>query len=316
MLHSGQLQCCEPGAKRIGLRGGGDTLVYYLDNSANCGAAATWNYDPSIFRPGLISGDSIQLIALKNGSSTVSAQVEGYCSLTLQNKTVDIVLSTASLNLGPDTVVCDNSSVTLLAGSGYASYLWDDNSTGTSLAVTAPGKYYVTATDQCGGLHSDTVMVSAADSLFHLTSDTISCNQDTVALQASRGYTDYQWSPAYNLLPQGTQALVSPGVTTRYTVTAQRSPGCTVTRSVLITALSSPPVSLGNDSSICPGDSLLLDAGSLFSSYQWNTGATASKIYVNQAGIYSISALYNNGCSSRDTFQLLSLYHDLAAHAE
>ena len=175
----------------------GDTLVYYLDNSANCGAAATWNYDPTIFRPGIILGDSIQLIALKGGASTVSAQVEGYCSFTIQNKAVNIALSTASLNLGPDTVVCDNASVTLVATPGFASYLWDDNSTGTSLAVTAPGKYYVTATDQCGGPHSDTVLVTAADSLFHLTpADTISCNQGIIALQASSGYTDYQWSPA------------------------------------------------------------------------------------------------------------------------
>lgn len=286
----------------------GDTLVYYLDNSSNCGAAATWNYDPSFFRQGAISGDSIQLIVQQSGSSTVSAQVEGYCSLTRQSKVANIDLTSTNLNLGPDTVVCDNASVALVANPGFASYLWDDNSTGTSLVVTAPGKYYATATDRCGGLHSDTVLVTAADSLFHLSPDTISCNQDVVTLQASSGYTDYQWSPAYNLQSQGGEALVSPGTTTTYTITAERRPGCTVTRSVVVTALSAPYISLGNDTSICSGDTLLLDAGALFSSYQWSTGATGEKIYITQSGVYSVAGLYNNGCTSKDTFQLVSLY--------
>ena len=286
----------------------GDTLVYYLDNSSNCGAAATWNYNPTLFRPGIISGDSIQLIVLQGGSSTVGAQVEGYCSLTLQSTTANVSLSTTSLSLGPDTVVCDNASVTLVASPGFASYLWDGNSTGSSLVVTAPGKYYVNATDQCGGLHSDTVLVTAADSLFHLTPDTISCNQATVVLQASSGYSNYQWSPAYDVQPQGSQALVSPGITTLYTVTAQRSPGCIVTRSALVTALASPVITLGNDTSICSGDSLLMDAGPLFNSYQWSTGATGESIYISQAGVYSVSALYSNGCTSKNSFQLVSLY--------
>jgi len=286
----------------------GDTLVYYLDNSGNCGAAATWNYDPTFFKQGNITGDSIQLIVQKGGSSTVSAQIEGYCSMSLQNKTTNIVLSASALNLGPDTVVCDNTSVALIANAGFSSYLWEDNSTGTSLVVTAPGKYYVTATDQCGGLHSDTVVVTAADSLFHLSPDTISCNRDIVTLQASNGYTDYQWSPAYDLQAQGSKAMASPDITTAYTVTAQRRPGCIVTRTAKVTALSSPVISLGSDTSICTGDSLELNAGAGFDSYQWSTGSTNQQITVSQTGVYSVTAHYNNGCTSKDTLRLLGLY--------
>lgn len=287
----------------------GDTLVYYLDNSSNCDAAATWNYDPSFFKPGVSLGDSIQLIVQQAGSSVVSAQVEGYCSLNVQNKIANIVLSGTNVNLGPDTVVCDNASVTLIANPGFASYQWNDNSTGTSLVVTAPGKYYVTTTNQCGGLHSDTVLVTAADSLFHLTPDTTVCNQDLSTLAASSGYADYQWSPSYDLQPQGNKALVFPAITTTYTVTAQRRPGCMVTRSVVVTALSSPPITLGKDTSICSGDTLLLDAGGAFNSYQWSTGATGRELYVSAAGVYSIAALYSNGCASKDTFRLIEVYH-------
>jgi hypothetical protein len=58
-----------------------DTLVFFLDNSANCGAAATWSYDPSYFQQVRMTGDSIRLVPLQPGSSLVSAQIEGYCSL-------------------------------------------------------------------------------------------------------------------------------------------------------------------------------------------------------------------------------------------
>jgi gliding motility-associated-like protein len=286
-----------------------DTLVYYLDNSANCGAAATWTYDPTILLPGMITGDSIQLVVQKAGATTVGAQIEGYCSYSSQTIPVNIVLGTTpSLGLPADTVICTNGPISLQAAPGFASYLWNDNSTASSLQVSVPGQYSVVATDLCGNPQTASTLVTDANTAFHLSPDTIRCNSDIDTLRASGGYTDYQWSPAYNLQPQGNLAIVAPGVTTLYTVTAQLSPGCTVAHSALVTALSSPAVSLGDDSSICSGDSLLLDAGPLFDSYQWSTGATDSKIYVSLAGIYTLSALYSNGCASRDTFRLLSLY--------
>jgi gliding motility-associated-like protein len=286
-----------------------DTLVFYLDNSGNCGAAATWSYDPSFFQPAHISGDSIQLIVQKAGSTTIGAQVEGYCSFTSQTKPTTIVLgSLTGLGLAADTVICSNGPISLQATPGYASYLWSDNSTASSLQVAAPGTYSLVATDLCGHTHDGTVQVSDANAAFHVTPDTIKCNQDVDPLRATSGYSNYQWSPTYNLQPQANMAIVSPDVNTTYTVTAQLSPGCTVTASTLVTVLSSPPISFGNDTSICSGDSLLLDGGPGFVGYLWNTGATAEQIYVHDPGTYALAAAYSNGCASRDTFDLVGLY--------
>ena len=46
---------------------------------------------------------------------------------------------------------------------------------------------------------------------------------------------------------------------------------------------------LGADKTICQGDSLLLDAGTGKDHYLWNTGATTQRIYVKQAGSYSVT---------------------------
>lgn len=62
------------------------------------------------------------------------------------------------------------------------------------------------------------------------------------------------------------------------------------------------PIFLGNDTTFCPGDSVLLNAGSGFQSYAWNTGDTASRIVASKGNIYSVAAVYpGSGCISKDT---------------
>ena len=286
-----------------------DTLVYFLDNSANCGAAATWSYDTTFFKPGLITGDSIQLIVRKAGSTSVAAQVEGYCSLSNQTQHSSIVFSGISgLNLPADTVICTNGPIQLQPSPGFASYLWNDNSTGLTLTVSTPGLYSVTAIDQCGHPASASVSVSDANAAFHVTPDTVKCNNDIDTLRATAGYTNYLWNPANGLAIQQNSFAVSPLMTTSYTVTAERAPGCTVKASTLVATLSSPAIFLGNDTSVCVGDSVLLDGGAGFNSYQWSTGAKTEQIDVSVPASYSLAATWSNSCVSKDTFTLVSVY--------
>ena len=62
-----------------------------------------------------------------------------------------------------------------------------------------------------------------------------------------------------------------------------------------LTIINSPTVDLGNDVSICAGDSTLLDAGSGHTNYLWNTGETTQTIYADTAGTYSVTV--GNGAS-------------------
>jgi gliding motility-associated-like protein len=310
-----QLYCFQPGncgAINILQKGAvcalNDTLVYYLDNSANCGAAATWTYDPAYFRAGVTSGDSIQLIVEQAGATTVGAQVEGYCQYFAQSTPVNITLPyIAGLRLPADTVICSNGPITLQPTPGFTTYLWSDNSNADTLLISAPGTYSVVAASTCGTLQAS-VTVTDANAVFRVTPDTIRCNSDTDTLRATAGYTSYQWSPVYDLTPSGNLAMATPEVTTSYTVTAQRSLGCTVRANVTVTPQSSPSINLSDSTGICFGDSLLLDAGPGFTSYQWNTGAATEKLYVHTVGAYSVAAEYSNGCVSRGTMELDSVY--------
>jgi gliding motility-associated-like protein len=56
-------------------------------------------------------------------------------------------------------------------------------------------------------------------------------------------------------------------------------------------------LALGNDSSLCTGDSLLLDAGTGFNSYKWQDGSTGTEFKVKEAGQYFVET--DNVCGER-----------------
>lgn len=73
-----------------------------------------------------------------------------------------------------------------------------------------------------------------------------------------------------------------------------------------------PNISLGNDTSFCDGDSILLFVHPNFTSVQWNTGSNSDSIYVNSTGVYSVSVSDAN-CSNSDTINVINLTHSYIA---
>jgi gliding motility-associated-like protein len=70
-----------------------------------------------------------------------------------------------------------------------------------------------------------------------------------------------------------------------------------------ITALPPPVKSLGNDTSVCAGVKVSLDAGNPGLTYLWSTGATAQRIVASDTGLYWVKV--NNGyCMASDTVQI------------
>ncbi len=60
-------------------------------------------------------------------------------------------------------------------------------------------------------------------------------------------------------------------------------------------------VDLGPDQVICPGDTVLLDAGNPGAVYLWDNAGTAQTRTVDTAGIYHVSVTDMYGCSGADT---------------
>ena len=59
-------------------------------------------------------------------------------------------------------------------------------------------------------------------------------------------------------------------------------------------------VSLGEDRTVCEGDSILLDSQILDASYLWSNGETTSAIYVDELGFYTVKVSTSDICSTED----------------
>ncbi|MES2130879.1 MAG: gliding motility-associated C-terminal domain-containing protein, partial [Bacteroidota bacterium] len=66
-----------------------------------------------------------------------------------------------------------------------------------------------------------------------------------------------------------------------------------------------PFLDLGNDRTICPGNSTFLSAGTGGAHYLWNTGETASSVSVSQPGKYWVEKFYG-ACSVSDTVEIFN----------
>ncbi len=133
--------------------------------------------------------------------------------------------------------------------------------------------------------------------------DRLICGGDTLILDAGP-FATFLWTP-------GAQ-------TTRYKTITQANTGQHIVRvtdifgfydyDTILVSLSNPQLNIGPDSSICPGDTVLLDAGlHNGASYVWQNGATTQDFFATTAGTYWVEITDSVGCQKTDSM-LLNVY--------
>lgn len=70
-----------------------------------------------------------------------------------------VVLDSADMRLGNDTLITAGTSITLAPDSSYSSYLWSNGSTAPSIDVSEAGTYTLTVTNQYGCVATDDIEV-------------------------------------------------------------------------------------------------------------------------------------------------------------
>jgi len=79
--------------------------------------------------------------------------VQDQIIVTISNQSITV-------DLGPDQTVCNGQPITLDAGSGYASYLWNTGATTQTITVTQTGDYSITVTNAGGCTGVDLINIS------------------------------------------------------------------------------------------------------------------------------------------------------------
>lgn len=240
----------------------------------------------------------IRVSPMVDESYSVSAQKWAGC---IVNSSVQVsVFHSPAIQLGNDTSFCAGGYKLLDAGAGFASYLWNTGETAEQITASQAGTYSVAATAVNGCASYDTLKVDAVYPLpqFSLgpeTDSTICSNRPLV----------------YSFPDNGNQYLWSDGVTSRYRVidaagayglTVTSPYGCSVDHSIVVAVKAAPELDLGNDTTLCAGSALQLNAGTDITGglYVWQDGSTSSEYTVNRSGIYFVEAMAN-GCTSVDS---------------
>ena len=130
----------------------------------------------------------------------------------------------------------------------------------------------------------------------NLASDTLLCLGDSIKLGTGLSDVTFVWSTDGSTLDS---LLVNNSNT--YDVIVTDTNSCIGYDTVTVTFLDVPVLDLGIDSSICQGDSMLLNAGTDGVRYEWSTGDSLQTIFVDSASTYSVIVYNIANCSSKDT---------------
>ena len=178
----------------------------------------------------------------------------------------------------------------------YVQFHWSNGGNGPTTSVSNPGKYWLTTTNICGFPFSDTITVKTIDKpKIDLGPDRTMCFPGITVLNALNANdtlpTSYVWTP----LNQKTDTIHAsqPGT---YCVAKTNQCG-TVNDCINVNGIFAPKVALGNDTSLCNGTPITLDAGNPGAVYLWSPGGqTAQTITVSSPGSYSVTV--TNSCGT------------------
>lgn len=272
-------------------------------------AGGTGGYTYSWFP---VTGTTPLMNSLCSGSFTCTIQDSKNCRfIEVVNIGTPGLLNGTSLSTSA-TCKLNNGSLVINPAGGTPPYTYSWSpapATGqnSGTAVGLPGNTYTcTLTDSAGcmAVIKDTVKNTGSMPVASLTAGgpTIFCAGSSVILSAAGG-TTYSW----NTGAQTSSITATAGG--KYTVYVQNSCGIDSAK-ISLTRDSLPKSTITGQSKICKGDSALLSAGG-GTSYQWNTGASASAIEVNTAGNYQVAV--SNHCGT-DTANFNLIVNSVTAY--
>ncbi|MAZ37967.1 MAG: hypothetical protein CL842_11000 [Crocinitomicaceae bacterium] len=191
------------------------------------------------------------------------------------------------IDLGADKFVCEGDSTLVTVNHQYQRYNWSDGQSTRTAQFTNKGKYWCTARDTAGCAWVDTVEVETYKvKPLDLGPDTSMCEGDQATFNADPdgSYESYKWST------NDTTQTITIGYQDLFSVTVTDKNGCTTSDARKTRVfVSGTAVNLGEDTILCKGDSLKLEAFFPQSRYEWSDGTRDSSFLITRAGNYEVT---------------------------
>ncbi|WP_423735331.1 gliding motility-associated C-terminal domain-containing protein [Chitinophaga caseinilytica] len=202
------------------------------------------------------------------------------------------------VNLGSDTSLCGGNGMVLDAGPANFGYQirWSTGETTQRIRITRAGTYKVTVSNgMCEA--ADSIEVGVIPMPLIDLKDTTICRGQSVKLDATvEGNATYLWSTG------ATSPIITVSTQERFWVRVTKL-GCITIDTVNVTVNPPPDVTLSRDTSICPGQSVMLTVNTNAGRIQWATGETSNSIVVSRAGTYQV-AVFRDNCVVKEAVRV------------
>lgn len=232
-------------------------------------------------------------------TTTYSVTVySGSCEAT-DEITVFVDEDAAFVDIITDPVICPGGLVRLEAEGTPGAYRWSTGQSGQTINVSGieGDTYSVTVTGQNGCEFTDEItFISFAEGAIELGEDIDICVGESFSLEVPGDWDDVQWSNG------STEDFitVAPLNTTSYSVTVTKD-NCESTDDITVNVVSNLELDLGEDITICAGETIELGDSSVSGDFDWNTGQTSSQISVSPMTTTTYTATVRSGnCESVD----------------
>ncbi|OQX81377.1 MAG: hypothetical protein B6D61_00865 [Bacteroidetes bacterium 4484_249] len=201
------------------------------------------------------------------------------------------------------TLVCEGQEVVITAnilnGAEPYSYEWlnlSDTTESVTIIADTTMFYYVLVTDHCGLTLIDSIKIVVVENPdIDLGNDTLICIDGSYTLDAGSGFFGYLWQDGST---NSTFELNQPGI---YWVQVTSFMGCTSTDSIQIDLFPAIPLDIGNDTTLCEGETVTFNAGEGFVDYIWQDSSTDSTFTASTTGTYWVTVTDDNGCHATDS---------------
>ncbi len=219
------------------------------------------------------------------------------CHLSSDTINVTVVEPPEPLSLGSDTFLCPGDLIAFNLDPDQGEYVWQDGTQNPTYVIDEEGTYGFTVTNLCG-THSDQIeVIELIPPSFDIGPDTTRlCTGEILDITLNHTLGSYHWQDGNN---SPFYIIDDAGV---YSITVTN--GCGIETDQMVVFMTAPPlISLGPDTSLCQGDTMLLDGGANTGTYQWQNGTTNTSLEVTTSGLYALSI--TNACGfDRDTVNI------------
>ncbi len=283
----------QPNSPKVNL--GNDTIYCGLFNrdfdvTSNKGDRYIWN-----------TTDTAPLFHI-NTPNTYSVKIYNTCFSATDSIVINQLFN-PQINLGNDTVFCNDFIYTIDPQNSSYKYIWSTGDTTSSITITTTGNYWAEASNYCGA-QRDSIAINRVyrPTFLDLGNDTTICFNTSLYLTQNFGNLAHNWN---NGDTTNTIIITKPG--TYWTRVTDQA--CNYLDTIKVSSFPHRVLNLGDDKTLCMDqhDTVVLQGGK-YILYNWQPGNfTTDSIQVITPGLYTLIVTDTFGCSQSDSMQVVEI---------